>query len=81
MHCSSVPQELIHGYGDCPARLLHLGYMLKEDRLRKWKWYTSVDPNNPSEDNYKHMIIGDREDLPVTSRRLHAGPLQLVPLK
>ena len=80
MHCSSVPQELIHGFGECPARLLHLGYMDREDRLRKWAWYNESDPSNSSEDDYLHIIIGDVPELPPETRRVHGGPLKLESL-
>jgi hypothetical protein len=81
-HCSSIPQELLHHahHAMCNASLLHLGYMNKEDRLRKYKWYTTMDPNNPAEDNYRHIVQGDVPEVPADMELLHAGPLQLEPL-
>ena len=59
-HCSSIPQELLHhAHGVCPAPLLHLGYMDAEDRMRKFLWYSKIDPNNEVEDRYRHIIQGD----------------------
>jgi glycosyltransferase involved in cell wall biosynthesis len=79
-HCSSIPQELLHhAHGLCDAPLLHLGYMDKWDRLRKYKWYTSQDPNNPAEDNYRHIVQGDVPEVPAEARLMHAGPLEIVP--
>lgn len=80
-HCSSIPQELLHhAHALCPAPLLHLGYMDKQDRLRKYAFYTRVDPNNDREDNYRHIIQGDVPEIPAEMRLMHAGPLQLEPV-
>lgn len=77
-HCSSIPQELLHhAHAICNAPLLHLGYMDKADRLRKYEWYTTMDPNNPGEDNYRHIVQGDIPEIPASMRLLHAGPLRL----
>lgn len=58
------------------ARLLHYGYLHREDRIRKYRWHNqSIDPANNSEDSYKHMVIGDL--FPPDSQFLHAGPLTL----
>lgn len=80
-HCSSIPQELLHhAHATCNAELLHLGYMNKEDRLRKHKWYTTIDANNPAEDNYRHIVQGDVPEIPADMKLLHAGPLRLEPV-
>jgi glycosyltransferase involved in cell wall biosynthesis len=78
-HCSNVPTL---GWSprmcaDKLGRLLHLGYLYREDRIRKYVWY-------------RHMIAGDplgldvpahlRHEVPAKTRTLHAGPLTLVPL-
>jgi glycosyltransferase involved in cell wall biosynthesis len=79
LHCGNVP----HGYGAAivaGARLLHLGYMHKEDRLRKVAWYNEIDPGNPFEDGYRHMIIGDTPELPAESVTKWGGPLKLEAL-
>jgi glycosyltransferase involved in cell wall biosynthesis len=77
-HCSSAPVELLPFREPIAARLLHFGYLLREDRVRKFHWYNSVDPNNQLEDGYRHMVIGDL--FPADSRFIHAGPLELRPL-
>ncbi len=59
LHCSSVPQRLIHGRGLCPARLKHYGYMDRADRVRKLDYYTSIDWANAAEDSYRHVCQGD----------------------
>lgn len=79
LHCSSVPQELLHGAIRTDIRLLHLGYRDREDRLRKFHWYNSIDPNNPGEDCYRHIVQGDLPDIPANARLRHAGPLTLQP--
>lgn len=78
-HCSSVPQRLLHGHQRCPARLKHYGYMLREDRVRKLDFYTSLDWKNAAEDSYRHMVQGDSptlDELPLTRELLSAGELK-----
>lgn len=78
LHCASIPQELLHhAHIACPARLWHLGYMHREDRLRKYEYYNSVDPENEGEDCYRHMVIGDLPEIPADSALKWAGPLEL----
>lgn len=76
LHCASIPQELLHhAHGVCPAILWHLGYMLREDRLRKHAHYNDVDPGNESEDCYRHVIQGDVPEIPANAKLKWAGPL------
>lgn len=75
-HCGSVPYGL--GAVRCDAALLHYGYMLREDRIRKYAWYRSIDGGNLSEDGYKHIVIGDV--FPADSRFRHGGPLHIQPI-
>ena len=79
-HCSSIPQELLHhAHEICEgADLLHLGYMDQSDRLRKFEFYNTMDPNNIPEDRYRHMLVGDT--FPADSIFRHGGPLQLKEL-
>jgi glycosyltransferase involved in cell wall biosynthesis len=74
-HCGNVPSP--NHIERSNVRLLHYGYMLKDDRIRKFNWYTSPDkePIPPIEDGYKHMVVGDL--FPATSQFRHAGPLEL----
>jgi glycosyltransferase involved in cell wall biosynthesis len=80
-HCSSIPQELLHHSTPIDAALLHLGYLHREDRLRKFAWYNRIDGNNRGEDGYRHMVQGDLPDIPAHVRLMHAGPLRLEPLQ
>lgn len=67
LHCSSVPQRLLHGFKNCPARLKHYGYMGREARVAKLDFYTAIDWKNAAEDCYRHMCQGDSpkiEELP-----------------
>jgi hypothetical protein len=57
------------------ARLLHYGYLHREDRIRKYEWYTQQDPDNQAEDFYRHTVIGDL--FPAEIRFRHGGPLKL----
>ena len=76
-HCSSIPQELLHlAHLPCgKAEILHFGYLDRADRVRKFNWYNSIDPNNAVEDCYRHMVIGDI--FPKESKFKWAGPLEL----
>ena len=74
-HCSSAPAKLLGLQTAIPVRLLHYGYMRKEDRIRKFEFYNRIDPGNPIEDGYRHMVIGDL--FPADSVFMHAGPLEL----
>lgn len=76
-HCSNIPQELLHLSCPSPARLLHYGYMEREDRLRKYEWYNRVDPENMVEDGYRHIVQGDVEYVPGNTVLKWAGPLKL----
>lgn len=78
LHCSSAPVQLLPYVEPLPVRLLHYGYMHKEDRVRKYEWYNRIDPNNQFEDQYRHMVVGDI--FPSDSRFKWAGPLQVVQL-
>jgi len=79
-HCSSIPQEMLHGSQQSGARLLHYGYMHREDRLRKYEWYNRLDPRNAGEDCYRHIIQGDVPEVPADAVLMHAGPLRLEAL-
>jgi glycosyltransferase involved in cell wall biosynthesis len=59
LHCSSVPQRLLHGHQRCPVKLLHYGYMERGQRVRKLDFYSSIDWANKAEDFYRHMTAGD----------------------
>lgn len=79
-HCSNVPADLLGSCGFCEAKLLHYGYMDRDQRISKYHWYNSIDPGNQVEDGYRHMVQGDLEEIQPDSKLLHAGPLRLVPL-
>lgn len=88
-HCSSIPQELLHcAHTSLPAPVWHLGYTFREDRIRKFKWYNSIDGANATEDRYMHMIQGDGPiddapgfpegfEVPADAVLKHAGPMQV----
>lgn len=77
-HCGNVPVPTDGPCGDCDARLLHYGYLNREDRIRKYRWYNFNDPKNSKEDRYRHIVIGDV--FPPESEFKHAGPLKLAPV-
>jgi glycosyltransferase involved in cell wall biosynthesis len=78
LHCSSAPAQLLVSIRDIPVRLLHYGYLHRDDRVRKYHWYNQVDPNNSIEDGYRHMVVGDL--FPADSSFRWAGPLELKAL-
>lgn len=78
LHCSSVPQRMIHGFKRIPARLKHYGYMERAWRVAKLDYYTSIDWENRAEDCYRHMCQGDNpkiEELPKIRDMEAAGVL------
>jgi hypothetical protein len=46
--------------------------------VRKYEWYRNIDGENPVEDGYRHMVVGDI--FPAESRFRYGGPLQLEAL-
>jgi glycosyltransferase involved in cell wall biosynthesis len=76
-HCGSVPAGLRPCSTPAEARLFHLGYMRRCDRLMKYRWYNTTDPNNEREDCYRHMVQGDLPEVPAYLKLKHAGPLRL----
>lgn len=84
LHCSSVPQRLIHGFKRIPARLKHYGYMQRAWRVAKLDYYTSIDWENPAEDCYRHMCQGDApqlEELPRVRKLLDEGILTIEQIR
>ena len=79
-HCSSIPQEMIGHSRPCEARLLHFGYIDRDLRLRKFAWYSEIDPANDGEGRYLHCVQGDIPEVPASARLKWAGPLELRPL-
>jgi glycosyltransferase involved in cell wall biosynthesis len=86
LHCFCVPASCWIGARKSKTALLHLGYMNKEDRIRKWKFYNGMDPVNlaegydprhPERGSYPHIIQGDVPEVPAEVRLKHAGPLEL----
>ena len=80
LHCTNVPATLIWGALSSEIRIMHWGYFDRELRLRKYKHYNNIDPNNLIEDCYRHVIQGDPEGPPPHQHLKHAGPLALAPL-
>jgi glycosyltransferase involved in cell wall biosynthesis len=80
-HCGNAPASLRYGSLQTDIPLLHLGYRDREDRIRKFNWYRSIDPGNGTEDGYRHIVQGDIPEVPATAALMHAGPLKLTPLE
>ena len=57
--------------------LLHFGYVYKDDRIRKYRWITQLDPENEIEDFYRHTVLGDLPEFPKDLRCKHGGPVEL----
>lgn len=80
LHCSSIPQEMLHHRQPCGAALVHWGYLNRQHRLEKFESYNRLDPGNASEDCYRHVIQGDVPEIPVSAELLHAGPMEFCSL-
>jgi glycosyltransferase involved in cell wall biosynthesis len=72
-HCGNTPEA--QWIADCDVNLLHYGYMLKVDRIKKYAWYNQQVPVPEIEDHYNHIIIGDL--LPENAVTRWGGPLKL----
>ena len=57
--------------------LLHYGPLHREDRIRKYRWITKLDPHNEHEDFYRHMVQGDLPEFPAEATYKHGGPLEV----
>ena len=86
LHCYCIPMACRIGLRSSKVSLLHLGYMNKEDRIRKWKFYNQLDPVNraegydpqyPERGSYPHIVQGDIPEVPADIKLKHAGPLEL----
>ena len=89
LHSGNVPVWVRkpESTGVIDVNLWHYGYMLKEDRIRKYEWYNRIDPNNEIENRYRHTVQGDIPEVPADeiwrnaqTGRVLAGPLQLEKL-
>lgn len=78
LHCTNTPYGLIGATTPTDIHFLHWGYFDRETRIRKYHWYNEIDPKNETEDQYRHMVIGDL--FPADSQFRYAGPLKLEPL-
>jgi hypothetical protein len=78
MHCTCVPNDLNQRALRYPGfELKHWGYIDKEIRVTKYRWYNQADPNNENEDCYRHIVQGDLPEVPPEAKLKHAGPLRL----
>lgn len=78
LHCSSVPQRLLHNCQHLPARLKHYGYLEREQRVAKLDRYNAIDWLDAAEDCYRHMCAGDNvrpEELPRVLELVKRGTL------
>ena len=55
LHCGNVPRGLIGEMVRIEVRLKHYGYMEREQRQAKYRWYNQRDPDNEGEDRYRHL--------------------------
>jgi glycosyltransferase involved in cell wall biosynthesis len=86
-HCGNVPDS--GGAPRTAIRLLHYGYLHREDRVRKWDFYNTHDPRNhnegydprfPERRTYPHIVQGDVPEVPANATLRWAGPISLEPL-
>lgn len=72
LHCGNVPNGLSGVFRELDVRLKHYGYMSVDQRTRKHQFYTTIDPGNELEDNYRHLIE-------IPGARHAPGPPEIVP--
>lgn len=70
LHCSNLPEGLTGATVDIDCRLKHFGYVDRPLRMRKFDFYNALDPNNESEDCYRHIAE-------IPGARYAPGPMQL----
>jgi SAM-dependent methyltransferase len=70
-HCGNVPHGLLGGVQQLGVRLKHYGYLERERRQAKYRWYNQVDPDNDLEDRYRHLAE-------IPGARHAPGPPRLV---
>lgn len=79
LHCSNAP-----GLGGrvmgLNVALLHYGYLHRSDRIQKYRWILTIDPQNEMEDFYRHCVQGDLPEFPADAKFRHGGPLKLSKL-
>jgi glycosyltransferase involved in cell wall biosynthesis len=82
LHCGGAGniKGLTGRVADVPLRLLHFGYLHREDRIRKWEWHNEVEAGNAAEDGFRHIVQGDLLEVPAAAKLRHAGPLVLKSL-
>ena len=71
-HCGNVPRGLVGGAGSLEVRLKHYGYISREQRQAKYRWYNEHDPNNEAEDRYRHIAE-------IQGARYAPGPARIIP--
>lgn len=80
-HVGNCPRSLWNRCAYPDVSLLHLGYLDREDRIRKRAWYIEQHKKANAlsqlelEDNYSHITVGD--ECPADSKFRHGGPLKL----
>lgn len=89
LHTGNCPAAFRETAAPVPFEIKHYGYMLREDRIKKYVRYNEIDPNNDTEDRYRHIIQGDgprcEGDPSVITfpgeyeKLMHAGPLRFWP--
>tara|TARA_Y100000592_G_scaffold83570_2_gene133514 strand:- start:637 stop:2760 length:2124 start_codon:yes stop_codon:yes gene_type:complete len=65
LHCGNIPDTGTSAKRVAAFRFRHYGYLRPEDRIRKYKWYRSIDPDphpvltqagNNSRGGYDHLV-------------------------
>ena len=75
LHCGNTPYA--PEFLAVNIFLMHFGTVYREDRIRKYRWMVSIDPQNEFEDGYRHMVQGDIPEVPKELKLRHSGPLEL----
>ncbi len=55
-HCESVPPNIVGRSMEIDVKVLHLGYMPREVRVRKHEWYCRNDPQHATQGFYDHLL-------------------------
>lgn len=56
LHCERVPKNLRGHKRDADVKVIHVGYMYEENRVRKYEWNKSKDPKYAAQGYYEHLL-------------------------
>lgn len=75
-HCGSVPSNLAGKSRAIDVKVKHYGYLWKEQREKKKKWYEELDPAAAHKGYYDHLTEEEGMELAWWETRRNVSPLK-----